>query len=1006
MKSSFDSTLSASLTFSGFTPTLLTSIPVDKYLRIPYLSKRGILLSFLLVALTGVQAQTRHYVNLSATGSNNGQTWQNAFTDLQPAISIAQTGDSIWIAQGTYYPTSTTDRTISFEPRSGVRIFGGFSGTETEVSQRDWDANQTILSGDIGTIGDSTDNTNNIMAFGEVEEGTLLDGLTFRGGVSEGTFVYDIFQRDGCGGGIYVNAEDGVGYLVVRNCRFERNYAQLKGAAVFVRASQDGSIAPQFLNCVFEYNSGSDGAAVYCNGYVDIERVPDFGNCTFLDNKILVNPQSVIRYINPSKDDTLHFSDCRFEKHSGQIQWRMIWTNSGNHIRIDQCIFNENRITIIRPEIFGTNVVESRTIYITNSEFTNSFGMLGFFINGEARVLNCVFRNNRGSLSPMASKTKINNCLLDSNTFGVSAINIDMNCVDCSISNLTVINSKGNGASLFRIVTWSDFVHYSNINMINNDSLGLFTSSSLVLLGVFTNFNVIGNKFFQLPNVSTVPGHFQNSIFFGNKFITPDYYSGFPSLTFENCSIDYPDASYFPSNVTCINSLFNRDPLFRDTANGDYSLLPCSPLLNAGSNLAAAGILTDIAGNPRILEGTVDIGAYEAPAFTLAAAPAVSPACVGTEGGSISIQPVNGCEPYTYNWMPNAGTGPELNELPSGAYQLTLTDASGREITETVLVPEAPQPALSLATTHVQCGNPAGGSLAAQVSSGTGPFAYTWLPLAEDTSMLNNLAAGDYALTIVDANGCQDSATAAIALLGQITLTIGGQIIPCHGETGWLSATPSTGAAPFTWHWDGWPGTDPVAEPLGPGQYSVTVTDAYGCTAANTYPPMTEPGPLSVGTGSSDQTQSNPPNGAAVVTTISGGTGPFGYLWEPGGGTTQSIAGLVAGTYTVTVTDKNGCSISTEVIVHLMLSSTAATPEAGVIIYPNPAVDWLRVLLPAAQSSSSWHLELSDASGRVVRSQGCASGDCVLDLSGLASGAYVLTAWNGQERWTGRVLKH
>lgn len=378
--------------------------------------------------------------------------------------------------------------------------------------------------------------------------------------------------------------------------------------------------------------------------------------------------------------------------------------------------------------------------------------------------------------------------------------------------------------------------------------------------------------------------------------------------------------------------------------------------------------------------------------------------CAST--GSITLVPEEeGCEPYSYTWLPNVGTGPELQGLTPGSYLFTITDASGRQLTDTVIVNALPQPVLTLASTDVLCGTETGGTLSASVQGGTAPFEYQWSPAAEDMPLLTQQQAGLYALTIVDASGCQDSATAAIAVLGQITISIDGQIIPCHGETGWLSAEPATGAAPFSWLWDGWPGTDSVAEPLGPGQYSVTVTDAYGCTASNTFPPMTEPGVLSVGTGSSDQTQTNPPNGAALVTTISGGTSPFGYLWEPGAGTTQAIVGLVAGTYTVTVTDKNGCSVSTEVVVQQMVSSTDGTDvEMGILMYPNPATDWLRVLLPEGPKSADWRLELSDALGRVVRSEGCGTGDCVLDLSGLASGGYVLTARDGERVFVGKVV--
>jgi len=88
-----------------------------------------------------------------------------------------------------------------------------------------------------------------------------------------------------------------------------------------------------------------------------------------------------------------------------------------------------------------------------------------------------------------------------------------------------------------------------------------------------------------------------------------------------------------------------------------------------------------------------------------------------------------------------------------------------------------------------------------------------------------------------------------------------------------------------------------------------------------------------------------------------------------------------------------------------MVSSTDGPHiEVGILMYPNPATDWLRVLLPDGQKSADWHLELSDAMGRVVRSEGCGTGDCVLDLSRLASGGYVLTARDGERVFVGKVV--
>jgi hypothetical protein len=279
--------------------------------------------------------------------------------------------------------------------------------------------------------------------------------------------------------------------------------------------------------------------------------------------------------------------------------------------------------------------------------------------------------------------------------------------------------------------------------------------------------------------------------------------------------------------------------------------------------------------------------------------------------------------------------------------------------------------------------------------------------------MLDHLSPGAYALTVVDARGCQDSATASIALLGMLTPSINGQSISCPGAAdGWLSLTPANGAAPFSWTWSGWPGTGSIAQPLGPGQYSVTVTDAFGCTASNTFPPLTDPIPISAALSVSDQTNLVMPNGAAVVTGTSGGT-PFPgtppfyqYAWSTGE-TGTSIAGLTAGTYTLVVTDGRGCTHVQTFEVQLMVG-TNEFEKAAILLYPNPAADWLRVLLPAQHEK--YRLDLRDASGRVVitQEQSAAAADCLLDLRELPAGHYLLTLHNEDRSkvFSGKVVKN
>ncbi|TAL50160.1 MAG: hypothetical protein EPN92_02060, partial [Chitinophagaceae bacterium] len=92
-------------------------------------------------------------VKWDATGSNNGTSWANAFTSLQNALTAATAGKIIWIARGTYKPTTTLDRTANFRLKENVSILGGFAGTESVATMRNWRRNPTILDGDIGMTG-------------------------------------------------------------------------------------------------------------------------------------------------------------------------------------------------------------------------------------------------------------------------------------------------------------------------------------------------------------------------------------------------------------------------------------------------------------------------------------------------------------------------------------------------------------------------------------------------------------------------------------------------------------------------------------------------------------------------------------------------------------------------------------------------------------------------------------------------------------------------------------
>jgi len=220
---------------------------------------------------------TVRYVDTAATGSESGADWANAYTTLQPAITASSLGDQVWVKAGTYRPTTTSNRSIRFELKDGVKVFGGFAGTETppfdpETDPRDFVTNETILSGDIDTDGilDGDNSYTVVYAGGSVTEQAWLDGFTVRDGYG-GTDIGD-YQ---VGAGIYCTTNASP---TVRNCVITNNTIPTGdglGAGFYGQ-----TCLSNFLNCRFESNA----AGFFGGGmYIDLNSRPQLDFCYFGD---------------------------------------------------------------------------------------------------------------------------------------------------------------------------------------------------------------------------------------------------------------------------------------------------------------------------------------------------------------------------------------------------------------------------------------------------------------------------------------------------------------------------------------------------------------------------------------------------------------------------------------------------------------------------------------------------------------------------------------------------
>ncbi|MBK6266948.1 T9SS type A sorting domain-containing protein [Marivirga sp. S37H4] len=233
---------------------------------------------------------TKFYVNKNATGTNSGVTWENAFTDLQTALQRVTT-QQIWVAKGTYTPDATS-RTATFSIPAGVTVYGGFSGTESLLSERDFINNKTILSGDLlgndngawsYTATERSDNSFHVVTLAASNSG--LDGVTVSDGHANGG------ANDNVGAGILKSYTSTA--IVLNNCTIENNVATSTGAGLLGRFDGGGVTSINVNNCIFKRNMATLGASFYgykaAAGNMDIK----FVNTLFAENKAVNNGASL-----------------------------------------------------------------------------------------------------------------------------------------------------------------------------------------------------------------------------------------------------------------------------------------------------------------------------------------------------------------------------------------------------------------------------------------------------------------------------------------------------------------------------------------------------------------------------------------------------------------------------------------------------------------------------------------------------------------------------------------
>ncbi|WP_236980431.1 choice-of-anchor Q domain-containing protein, partial [Membranihabitans maritimus] len=221
------------------------------------------------------------YVDQSnSMGLENGENWTTAFANLQDALAVAESGDIICVAQGVYLPTDDGNRDSSFNIPDSVVLLGGFPMGGGLLSERNSTCYETVLSGDIGSVGDHSDNSYHVIVTRSVSKATIVDGFTITGGNADGD------DSENTRGGGWLNSRL-LGIMAsptIQNCVFIENSALTAGGALYNLGAGRGVSSPELINCVLSGNTAKEGGAIYSNSIFGGICAPKLINCILSGN--------------------------------------------------------------------------------------------------------------------------------------------------------------------------------------------------------------------------------------------------------------------------------------------------------------------------------------------------------------------------------------------------------------------------------------------------------------------------------------------------------------------------------------------------------------------------------------------------------------------------------------------------------------------------------------------------------------------------------------------------
>ncbi len=362
--------------------------------------------------------------------------------------------------------------------------------------------------------------------------------------------------------------------------------------------------------------------------------------------------------------------------------------------------------------------------------------------------------------------------------------------------------------------------------------------------------------------------------------------------------------------------------------------------------------------------------------LTLSIASITNISCNGLNNGAINTNIAGGSLPYTFTWSNGANTQ-NLTGLGAGNYNLSVRDANGCSVTSSTVI--ITQPAALTVTPFVNnviCNGATSGSINSNPSGGTMPYTFSWSN-GRTSQNINLLAAGNYTLTVRDANSCSVTASISVSQPAPVTATVVSITnASCSGvNNGAININPSGGNSPYTFSWSN-AATSQNITGLAAGTYSVTVRDAAACVGVLANISITQSPPIVITQDSVRNVTCSAGTNGAIFIGATGGTAPLVYNWS-NGRTTQDITGLNSGIYSVTVSDINNCTATR---ANILISEPVAITITSTSI------------TQASCGASNGAINIAVAGGNPIFTFVWSNGVSSQNLTGLASGNYAVTA--------------